>query len=57
MDFTRFANAGILGLVCFDFLIRDYGLYRSGLEKLIMFITISYACLAGLFGLISMAFR
>ena len=38
MDFTRFANAGIFGLVCFDFLIRDYGLYRSGLEKLIMFI-------------------
>ena len=30
MDFTRFANAGIFGLVCFDFLIRDYGLYRSG---------------------------
>ena len=46
MDFTRFANAGIFGLVCFDFVIRDYGLYRSGL-----------ACLAGLFGLISMAFR
>lgn len=41
VDFTRFANAGIFGLVCFDFLIRDYGLYRSGLEKLIMFITIS----------------
>ena len=27
MDFTRFANAGIFGLVCFDFLIRDYGLF------------------------------
>ena len=41
VDFTRFANAGIFGLVCFDFVIRDYGLYRSGLEKLIMSITIS----------------
>ena len=41
MDFTRFANAGIFGLVCFDFVIRDYGLYISGLEKLIMSITIS----------------
>ena len=57
MDFTRFANAGILGLVCFDFLIRDYGLYRAGVEKVLMVISISEACLAGLFGLISMAFR
>ena len=41
MDFTGLANAGVFGLVCFDFVIRDYGLYRSGLEKLIMSITIS----------------
>ena len=41
MDFTGLANAGVFGLVCFDFVICDYGLYRSGLEKLIMSITVS----------------